>query len=168
MEASQYDEHAGEHQPDPVGAETGPVVVPEEEATSERSAEERQTDEADPTPGSSSPAPEGPAADERESGDEDRVAEEDDEPGILTGTGAEQAPGVGGAGEHPAPAVVRGPDGSLHVAGEPPAGTVASGLAGSELRDTPSGAADEEAREALNAEHEPDQIETDRPDLGTE
>lgn len=182
MEAPQHDEHAGEQQPDPVGAETGPIAPPEAD-TSDRPAEEKEgfgswsetppVVESDPTQASSSPAPEEADGDAPESDAEGREgglpkAEREDEPGILTGTAEELAPGVGGAGEHPAPAAVRNPDGSLHVAGEPPVGNVASGLAGSELEETPSGATDEGAREALNAEQEPEQIETERPDLGTE
>lgn len=87
----------------------------------------------------------------------------------LAGTGTEVEHGVGGGGEHPAPAAVVGDDGQLHQAGEPPAGTVASGQApAGDPFDLQSGDLSPEAQAALDAApNEPEQAETDRPDLGT-
>lgn len=88
---------------------------------------------------------------------------------ILTGTSSELEHGVGGTGDHPAPAVMLDGQGALHSAGEPPAGNVASGQApAGDSFDLQSGDLSPEAKEALaNAPHEHPQIQTDRPDIGT-
>lgn len=91
--------------------------------------------------------------------------------GPLAGTTAEQEPGVGGTGDHPAPAVMRDPEtGALHSAGEAPAGTAESGQPpASDTADLQAGdVTDEEARERLNAVIEPEPHPIERPDLGTE
>lgn len=75
-----------------------------------------------------------------------------------------------GASDHPAPATTRDPDGRLHVAGEIPGGATFAGTeAGVDIPspEVGSGAMDDETRAKLNAEHEPEQVETDRPDIGT-
>lgn len=91
--------------------------------------------------------------------------------GLLAGTGSETQPGVGGTGDHPAPAAVVDPEtGELHSAGQPPAGNVASEQSPTgDLSDATdeSHALSDKARAALNEVHEPDQVETDRPDIGT-
>lgn len=94
--------------------------------------------------------------------------EHTDEQGPLVGTASEQAPGVGGTGDHPAPAAMVDPEtGNVRVAGSPP--DVASGVApASDTTDLQSGdVTDAEAREKLNAETELEDVPTDRPDLGT-
>jgi hypothetical protein len=87
----------------------------------------------------------------------------------LAGTGTELEPGVGGSGTHPAPAVVRTDDGVLHQAGEPPAGTNAPMEAPvGDFGDRQSGDLSPEAEAELDAApHEPEQVETDRVDIGT-
>lgn len=101
--------------------------------------------------------------------DEQRDRSEGEDEGILTGTASEQAPGVGGLGDHPAPAAVRDPDGSIHVAGEPPAGTIAGSVAPDDLGETAGGdVTDPEAQERLNAVVDHAAHPTDRPDIGTE
>lgn len=152
-EEPQGDATAGAFQPDTSGADTG-LQFP----ASEEQAEPDQEAHSEPAQ----------ADDSAESGDPEAA---DEREGILAGTGSELAPGVGGDGDHPAPAAVLGDDGQLHVAGEPPAGTIAPSQApvGDEP-DVGSGdiVSDEEARERLNAVTEPEPYETERPDLGTE
>lgn len=97
-------------------------------------------------------------------------SEEVGTPGVLVGTTAEQEPGVGGIGDHPAPAAMVDPEtGEVRVAGQPP--HAASGVApeGDAFDEQAGGdVTDEEAKEKLEAVQEPDQIETERPDIGTE
>lgn len=173
-EERQVDEHAGEQQPDAAGTETGPIPVEPVSPDSPGVREPEAVPVTDPTSASieethsnEDAASESPAPQSSES------SESSDEPqgeGLLAGTASEQAPGVGGLGDHPAPAAIVGEDGQLHVAGEPPAGTIASGQAPvGDAADEQSGdVTDEEARERLNAVQEPEQIETDRPDIGTQ
>jgi len=101
----------------------------------------------------------------------EQAAEGKDRVGVLAGTASEQAPGVGGTGDHPTPAAMVDPDdGGLHVAGEPPAGT--SALSASPEGDTTDRQAgdvtDPQARARLNAVVAPAPFHTKRPDLGTE
>lgn len=95
---------------------------------------------------------------ERAESDED--ASDDD---LLVGTGTERAPGVGGGGEHPAPAVVRDPEtGFVRQHGE------ALNTAGDQA---PYGDASDESDASAEREPqgvvEPDPVETDRIDIGT-
>jgi hypothetical protein len=92
----------------------------------------------------------------------------DEEFSPLVGTSSELAPGVGGVGDHPAPAVMRDPatgfmrqhgEGPLTAGDQSPIGDTVDRMAGDGL--------DPEAREKLHAEHEPDQIDIDRSDIGT-
>lgn len=109
--------------------------------------------------------------DEAPAGDGEAQAETGgEESGPLAGTSSELEPGVGGTGDHPAPAAMRDESGDLHVAGEAPAGTAESNESpAGDSTDLQSGdVVDPEAREKLNAETEPEQVETDRPDIGTE
>lgn len=89
--------------------------------------------------------------------------------GLVAGTGTELEPGTGGLGDHPAPAAMIGPDGALHVAGEPPAGNIAgSSSPVGDTSDLASGDLSPEAkaaRDAAPSEHQ--QVETNRPDIGT-
>lgn len=92
------------------------------------------------------------------------------EPGVLAGTGSELAPGVGGTGDHPAPAVMVDPaTGFMRQHGESLINTAGNQAPIGDLSDTTSAdnALDPEARERLDAVTEPDQAETNRPDLGT-
>jgi hypothetical protein len=143
QEQAQEDSAATESAHDPT--ETGPIALPEDAQVSPTDAgQARAGEEAD---------------------------DEEGEGVQLAGTASEQAPGVGGTGDHPAPAaVIRPEDGQLHVAGEPPAGTVAgTAVPAGDAPDLQAGeVTDPEARERLNATKEPEQIETERPDLGTE
>jgi hypothetical protein len=85
----------------------------------------------------------------------------------LPGTGSEQQPGVGGTGDHPAPASIVGEDGQLHQAGEP-VGVASSNAPEGDSTDLQSGDLSPEAEaERDRADPEPDQVEIDRPDLGT-
>lgn len=165
MDFEQHDEHAGEQQPDNE-AQEGEDLRPTSASTDETPSHEEATSESQSE--QSSESSESPEDGEREG----TLWWRTEEPGILTGTGSELQPGVGGSGDHPAPAVVVDPaDGTQHVAGEPPAGTVAGGQAPQgDSSDLQSGGdvTDPEALERLNAVHEPEQIETDRPDIGTE
>lgn len=87
----------------------------------ESSSSESGISESEPRSSDSEPSSEGGDSSAETSSD-DRSADE----GLLAGTGEELAPGVGGAGEHPAPAAMRDPEtGELRVAGQPPAGTAA-------------------------------------------
>lgn len=90
--------------------------------------------------------------------------------GVLIGTTTEQAPGVGGIGDHPAPAAMVDPEsGQVRVAGQPPHAASSVAPEGGEV-DVQAGGdvTDEEARGRLNAVQEPEQVETERPDIGTE
>lgn len=90
------------------------------------------------------------------------------EEGPLVGTESEQAPGVGDA-THPAPAAMRDPEtGEVRVAGSPPGAASGTAPAG-DSPDLQSGedVTDPEARERLNAVHELEGEDTNRPDLGT-
>ena len=75
-----------------------------------------------------------------------------------------------GIREQPTSGVTIGEDGLPHVAGEPPAGTMAG--TSTPVGDTADLAdrdvTDADALARLNATTEPAQIETIRPDLGTE
>lgn len=117
-----------------------PPSVPMDES-SESSSETTQEPSASANVTSSSPPPDSP------------------EPGV----------GTGGTGDHPAPAVMTGPDGELHVAGEPPAGNIAGTSSPfgdtSDLQSGDLSPEAEAARDAAPSEHE--QIDTDRPDIGT-
>ncbi len=88
---------------------------------------------------------------------------------MFAGTGSEIENGVGGSADHPAPAAVLDEHGVLHVAGEPPAGNIASGQSPvGDLTDLQSGDLSPEARAAMdNAPHEHPQVQIDRPDIGT-
>ncbi len=91
----------------------------------------------------------------------------EDERGTLPGTASEQAPGVGGTGDHPAPASMVDENGVLHVAGEPPNAAAGQSPVG-DSTDVQSGTdVDPEALAKLDAVTEPVQAETDRPDIGT-
>lgn len=85
----------------------------------------------------------------------------------IVGTSSEQEPGVGGAADHPAPALMIGEDGFMRQHGE------ASWTAGDQTptddqTDKPAGdGLSDEARAALHAHSEPVQLHTDRPDIGT-
>lgn len=180
MEEQQQDPREGQ-QPDPVGAETAPVAPAFEGQgeSGDRAPEDSAVNAPPPvTDPENLPQESGPSVASEEavgspsvSGDQpnreegDESASEEGESGLLVGTASEQAPGVGGVGDHPAPAAMVDPEsGRVRVAGEPP--HAASGVApGEEEADAET---DEEAREKLNAVQEPDQIETDRPDIGTE
>lgn len=89
--------------------------------------------------------------------------------GLFAGTESEVETGVGGTADHPAPAAMRDEAGGLHVAGEPPAGTVASGESptGDQSDEQSGDVTDADARERLNAVCEPVQQPTARPDIGT-
>lgn len=146
--------------PDPTSESTDETPSSEEaasESPSEQSSASSESPEQDPI---GEPSP-----------DESPDSAPDPSGGLLTGTASELQPGVGGLGDHPAPAVVKNEDGTLHVAGEPPAGTSAgTQVPEGDSADLQSGddVTDPEAREALNEVKEPDQIETERPDIGTE
>lgn len=79
---------------------------------------------------------------------------------------AEAQVGTGSAGTHPAPAIMPGEDGVLRQHGEGPTSAGDSAPEG-DSSDRSDVDVDQEAQAKLNAEHEPDQVETDRPDLGT-
>lgn len=121
-------------------------------------------------PVASTPERSAPVTEPEAERDPTAPAEREDE-GVLVGTGTERAPGVGGLGDHPAPAAMRDPvRGGIHVAGEPPAGTIAGSSAPADSEDVQAGGdvTDEDARERLNAVTEPEPYETERPDIGTE
>lgn len=150
-----------------------PTASPSEstsESTPTASSPSELTDESSEP--SSEPTPEtSPTESETSSDGQTDSSPQAAEAGLLAGTTAEVAPGVGGTGDHPAPAAVLNEDGSLHVAGEPPVGNIAPSQApAGDSTDLPSGdvVTDPAAREKLNAETEPEPIETDRPDIGTE
>ena len=156
MEAS--DPHA--HQPDAEGTETAPVTQaqpsPSEDPQSVDPPEQEQQAEQ--------------AAEEHESEDEAaEEAESTEESGVLVGTTTEQAPGVGGIGDHPAPAAMVDPEsGELRVAGQAPADTAALSAPPDQEVEQPSDEEIEENRERLNAVTEPDPVQIERPDIGTE
>lgn len=166
MEASERNEPVGSESPEsahePQAAEPSPAISTDD--SSEPSSSERETPEAqqpepvEATPGQvSDPAAEG-------------GSQVDEESGPLVGTTSELQPGTGVGGSHPAPAVMRDPDGTVHSAGLPPAGNAAGEAApvGDESdQASESGFLTPEAREELEAVHEPEQVETERPDLGT-
>lgn len=103
-----------------------------------------------------------------ESTSEDRSAEPTEGEGLLAGTASERQPGVGGTGDHPAPAAMRDPEtGRLRVAGEPETGAGTAVPVGDSTDLQAGDVTDESARERLNAVTEPEQQETERPDLGT-
>jgi hypothetical protein len=86
----------------------------------------------------------------------------DDE--LLVGTGTERAPGTGGGGEHPAPAVMRDPNtGYLRQHGE------ALNTAGDQapLGDDADATVAEDSEGEPQGVVEPEQVDTDRIDIGT-
>jgi hypothetical protein len=94
----------------------------------------------------------------------------EDDGGLLVGTSSEQAPGVGGVGDHPAPAAMRDPEtGFIRQHGEP---VNTAGNQSPQGDATDEGSGDDflspEARANLTKQHEPDQADTERPDIGTE
>lgn len=87
---------------------------------------------------------------------------------LLVGTSTELEHGTGGLGDHPAPAVMVDSDGSLHVAGEAPAGNVAgSSTPVGDTSELQSGDLSPEAKARYDVVAEPVQVATDRPDIGT-
>lgn len=181
MEASEQHESTPEEPAADPTSERSPEATegsPSEstqESGGDASSQSDQTDEsAEPSAEaeSSAPAdsPSEPSSEAADQAEADAAPAESEDPGLLAGTSSEQQPGVGGTGDHPAPASVVGEDGELHVAGEPPAGTSAgTQTPAGDTTDLQSGdVTDPEAREKLNAETEPEPIETDRPDIGTE
>lgn len=89
--------------------------------------------------------------------------------GVLAGTSSEAEPGVGGTGDHPAPAVMVDPaTGNLRQHGEP-VDTAGDQSPRGDSTDRPSGdvVTDPEARARLNAGYEPEQVHTERQDIGT-
>lgn len=151
----------------PSETETAPV---DQEQPVDPSPEETETHDEPLVPAIEESAPEASDEHEQEPPSPEENSTEGEEGGVLSGTASEQAPGVGGTGDHPAPAAMINPeDGSLHVAGEPPNGSIAGSVAPageSDLSDRD--VSDPEALEKLNAVQEPEQVETERPDIGTE
>lgn len=181
MEASEQHESTPEEPAADPTSERSPEATegsPSEstqESGGDASSQSDQTDEsAEPSAEaeSSAPAdsPSEPSSEAADQAEADAAPAESEDPGLLAGTSSEQQPGVGGTGDHPAPAAMRDESGALHSAGRPPSGTV-------ESEESPTGDATDltdaghaqspEAREELDSVHEPDQVETDRPDLGT-
>lgn len=141
-----------EHEADPTAGSTSEGAAPSESSDTPESqdAPSSQSDQADSSSESSEAAGQGGS--------------------LLAGTSSELEPGVGGTGDHPAPAAMLDPStGQLHQAGEPPSGGVAVGQApAGDSTDLQSGDLSPEAQAALdNAPHEPEQVEIDRPDIGT-
>jgi hypothetical protein len=100
--------------------------------------------------------------------DESEDTADDEEVGPLVGTTSEQESGVGGLGDHPAPAVMRDPEtGAIRQHGEP-VNTAGNQVPIGDSSDEESGdGLNDDAREALTREQEPDQQDTDRVDIGT-
>lgn len=93
-----------------------------------------------------------------ERAESDEEASDDD---LLVGTGTERAPGTGGGGEHPAPAVMRDPNtGFMRQHGE------ALNTAGDQAPIGDSSDASDAEREPQGVV-EPEQVDTDRLDIGT-
>jgi hypothetical protein len=96
-----------------------------------------------------------------ERAESDEEASDDD---LLVGTGTERAPGTGGGGEHPAPAVVRDPNtGFMRQHGE------ALNTAGDQAPigdDSDASVAADSEGDAFGVT-EPEQVHTDRVDIGT-
>jgi hypothetical protein len=163
----QHDPHAGQQQPDAVGAETAPVAPAfEDQAQSGDRPPEDSAVEGPPPVTDPENLPQEP---DEQSGPSVASEEAVGSPGVLVGTTTEEAPGVGGIGDHPAPAAMVDPEtGRVRVAGEPP--HAAASVAPAEDADVQAGGdvTDDEARERLNAVQEPEQVETERPDIGTE
>lgn len=153
MESEERHEEQGDagQQPDPAGTETAPVAAPSPPAQGE-------ADSNPPTEGDVPTFPSDEAADPDAS----------EESAATQAQGRDEPAGVGGTGDHPAPAAMRDETGKLRVAGESPNVSFAGTEAGADLgEDIASGALDPEAREKLNAETEPEQVEVQRPDIGT-
>lgn len=154
---SPREEHVDEERPATAydETETGPIAPPAEES---------------PEPDREAHSEPAEASDEPAEGESEGQEFAEGEEGILVGTESERAPGVGLA-DHPAPAAVRDPEtGHVRVAGEAPANTSAGTQVpvGDSSDEQAGDVEDAEARERLNAVTEPEPIETDRPDLGTE
>lgn len=165
----------GEGSPELGGTETAPVEVggeetqgaPEGDQGDEQSSEAEG--ELDPSSESTDEAPssEEPGSDSQ-SESSSESSESTGEEGPLVGTTTEQQPGVGGSGDHPAPAVMRDESGAVHSAGAGPSTAAETAPEGDSADATDeSHALSPEAAEELNQVHEPDQVETDRPDIGT-
>jgi hypothetical protein len=97
------------------------------------------------------------------------MTERSTEDGVLIGTGSELAPGVGGTGDHPTPAVMRDPEtGAIRVAGQPSNGAIGASPEGDDFDAQSGDVTDPAARARLNAVSEPEAYAIKRPDIGTE
>jgi hypothetical protein len=92
----------------------------------------------------------------------------DESPDLVAGTETETAPGVGGLGDHPAPAAMRDADGELRVHGETESTAGWTSPAGDGFDLQVGEVTDESARERLDALAEPEPFAIERPDIGTE
>ena len=88
--------------------------------------------------------------------------------GPLAGTESERAPGVGGLGDHPAPAAMLDEDGVMRQHGETPSTAAQQAPVGDGFEEQVGDVTDPEAQEKLDAVVEPEPYEIKRPDLGTE
>jgi hypothetical protein len=157
---------------DTSGTETAPPAPAFEDQQTEAEAEPQQPPQQEPTFVDPENLPANQEPEEPVEPEGSGTTEGVDTPeggGVLTGTATEQAPGVGGLGDHPAPAAMVDETGNVRVAGQPPHAAAGVAPEGDTTDEQAGGdVTDEEAAEKLTAVQEPEQVETERPDIGTE